>query len=222
VLVVTDDVAIPRSLCQALKHQGFRTVEASSSLDLDELVTRHHPMVIVLDLDHAPPQVLTSITRLRERSDVPVIVLSTRGGEGDKITALDAGADDYVIKPFGTSELLARIRVASRHARSRSAADEVVQVGPIRIDHARHWVTVDGRPVHLTPIEYRLLALLARHAGDVLSRAQLLHGVWGPEANEAHYLRVHISALRHKIERDPAHPRWLVTVTGVGYRLCDG
>ena len=221
VLVVEDDASLRRSLCQALRRERHRVIEAAASLTLDELVTRHHPMVIILDLDHAKPLVLSSVTRLRERFATPVIVLSARDGEGDKITALDAGADDYVTKPFGTSELLARVRVAMRHARRRDTVIDVIQAGPIRIDHARYQVTVNGTPVHLTPIEYRLLAALARHTGKVIPRDQLLHEIWGPETNAAHCLRVHLSALRQKLESDPARPRWLVTVPGVGYRLRD-
>ena len=152
-----------------------------------------------------------------------MIVLSARGREEDKVVALDAGADDYLTKPFGTSELLARIRVALRHARAQQQPDDpVLAVGPIRIDHARHEVTIGGNAVHLTPIEFRLLALLARHAGKVLTHRQLLHEVWGPRStHQTHYLRVHMAALRRKIEADPARPKYLMTEAGVGYRLRD-
>ena len=152
-----------------------------------------------------------------------MIVLSARDREDDKVLALDAGADDYLTKPFGTAELLARIRVALRHARGQAVPDDpVIAIGPMRIDQARHEVAVDGEPVHLTPIEFRLLALLAQHAGKVLTHRQLLHDVWGPRnTHQTHYLRVHMAALRRKIEADPARPRWLITEAGVGYRLLD-
>jgi two-component system KDP operon response regulator KdpE len=148
-----------------------------------------------------------------------VIVLSARASEGDKVMALDAGADDYVTKPFGAKELFARIRVALRYVRARPSADEVVETGPIQIDTARHLVTVAGRPVHLTPTEFRILALLARYRGAVVTRDQLTREVWGPSLEQADQIRVHIAALRKKIEEAPRRPRWLVTVVGVGYRL---
>ena len=167
----------------------------------------------------------TLLRRLREWSTAPVIVLSARDREDDKVLALDAGADDYLTKPFGTSELLARIRVALRHAHDRRPDDNddpVLAIGPMRIDQARHEVTVDGALVHLTPIEFRLLVMLARHVGKVLTHRQLLHDVWGPrDTHQTHYLRVHMAALRRKIEVDPARPRWLTTEAGVGYRLKD-
>ncbi len=166
---------------------------------------------------------LEVIRRLREWSSVPVIVLSARGGERDKVTALDAGADDYIEKPFGTDELLARLRVALRHsAGGAREADAVFKVGDLQVDQGRRRVQLDGKEVHLTPIEYRLLTTLVRHAGKVLTHRQLLREVWGPNHTEdAHYLRVFMAQLRRKIERDPAQPRYLLTESGVGYRLVD-
>ena len=145
------------------------------------------------------------------------------GQERDKVEALDAGADDYLTKPFGTGELLARIRVALRHARARGAADEpVLEVGPIKIDHARHEVTVDGAQVHLTPIEFKLLVLLARNAGKVLTHRRMIEEIWGPTyVSQTHSLRVHMSELRKKIEVDPARPKLIANEPGVGYRLRD-
>jgi two-component system KDP operon response regulator KdpE len=159
--------------------------------------------------------------RLREWTRAPIIVLSARGREEDKVNALDAGADDYLTKPFGVNELLARLRVALRHSHSGPAEEPVVETGPLRIDLARREVTMEGREVRLTPTEYKLLALLARHAGKVLTHRQILRDVWGPNASEPHYVRVHMAELRKKIEGDPARPRLLVTEPGVGYRLRD-
>jgi two-component system KDP operon response regulator KdpE len=223
VLVVEDEAPMRRFLCAALTSHGFRVAEAGSLARAHELATEARPAAILLDLGLPDGDGLSLLVALREWSTAPVIVLSARDREDDKVTALDAGADDYLTKPFGTSELLARIRVALRHARGHQISDDpVIAVGPIRIDQARYEVTVDDKPVHLTPIEYRLLVRLARHAGKVLTHRQLLHDVWGPRSTDhTHYLRVHMAALRRKIEADPARPRWLTTEAGVGYRLLD-
>jgi two-component system KDP operon response regulator KdpE len=166
---------------------------------------------------------LEVIRRLREWSSVPVIVLSARGGERDKVTALDVGADDYIEKPFGTEELLARIRVALRHAAGGGRAEDAVfAVGDLHVDQGRRQVRVSGKDVHLTPIEYRLLTTMIRHAGKVLTHRHLLRDVWGPNhVEDAHYLRVFMATLRRKIEPNPAQPRYLLTEPGVGYRLVD-
>lgn len=223
ILIVEDELPMRRFLRTALGAQGFRVVEAGTMREAEQAITSAPPAAILLDLGLPDGDGLALIQRLRGWSKVPVIVLSARDREDDKVSALDAGADDYLTKPFGTSELLARIRVALRHASTQALPDgPVVTIGPIRIDHARHEVAVDGTLVHLTPIEFRLLALLARHAGKVLTHRQILVEVWGPQA--AHHgesLRVHMAALRRKIEVDPARPRWLTTEVGVGYRLRD-
>jgi two-component system KDP operon response regulator KdpE len=223
VLIVEDEVPMRRFLRSALTTRGFRVVEAGTLRDAEIAVTDAPPDAILLDLGLPDGDGLDLLRRIREWSAAPVIVLSARDREHDKVTALDAGADDYLTKPFGTSELLARIRVALRHARAGAAAGEpVIALGPLAIDHARHEVTVDGRLIHLTPIEFRLLALLARNAGKVMTHRQLLHDVWGPRStHHTHYLRVHMAALRRKLEADPARPRWLTTEPGVGYRLRD-
>ena len=223
VLIVEDEVPMRRFLRSALITRGFRVIEAGTVREAEIAVTESPPDAILLDLGLPDGDGLDLLRRIREWSSAPVIVLSARDREDDKVLALDAGADDYLTKPFGTSELLARIRVALRHARGQTVADDpVITIGPMRIDQARHEVAVDGEPVHLTPIEFRLLALLARHGGKVLTHRQLLHDVWGPRnTHQTHYLRVHMAALRRKIEADPARPRWLITEAGVGYRLRD-
>ena len=223
ILVVEDEAPMRRFLCSALTSHGFRVAEAGTLAVAERLATEGPLAAVLLDLGLPDGDGLALLRQLREWSHAPVIVLSARDREDDKVLALDAGADDYLTKPFGTSELLARIRVALRHARGQAVADDpVIAIGPMRIDQARHEVVVDGEPVHLTPIEFRLLALLARHGGKVLTHRQLLHEVWGPRnTHQTHYLRVHMAALRRKIEADPARPRWLITEAGVGYRLLD-
>ncbi|MEP6861022.1 MAG: response regulator [Deltaproteobacteria bacterium] len=223
ILVVEDEAPMRRFLCSALTSHGFRVAEAGTLALAERLATESRPAAVLLDLGMPDGDGLVLLRQLREWSSAPVIVLSARDREDDKVLALDAGADDYLTKPFGTAELLARIRVALRHARGQAVPDDpVITIGPMRIDQARHEVAVDGEPVHLTPIEFRLLALLARHGGKVLTHRQLLHDVWGPRnTHQTHYLRVHMAALRRKIEADPARPRWLITEAGVGYRLRD-
>jgi two-component system KDP operon response regulator KdpE len=223
VLVVEDENPMRRFLRAALASHGYKVAEARSLAHAERLATESRPAAILLDLGLPDGDGLDLLRRLREWSTLPVIVLSARAREDDKVTALDAGADDYLTKPFGTRELLARVRVALRHARDPAiAADPVLAIGPIRIDQARHEVSLDGELVHLTPIEFRLLVLLARHAGKVLTHRQLLHELWGPRAaHQTNYLRVHMAALRRKLERDPARPRWLTTELHVGYRMRD-
>jgi two-component system KDP operon response regulator KdpE len=225
VLVVEDDEAVRRFLRTVLAGHGHAVVESTTIAGAIDQLTRSRPDAILLDLglpDGEGIRVLHALPPDEPR--IPVIVLSARGQEGDKVIALDSGADDYLTKPFGAGELMARMRaVMRRGAAAGGATPDVLEVGPIHIDQPRHEVTVEGRAVHLTPIEFKLLVELARQPGRVVTHRQLLRDVWGPNAVEtSHYLRVHVAALRRKIEHDPAQPRWLVTEAGVGYRLRDG
>ena len=226
ILVVEDEAALRRFLRAALTSHGFRLEEAETGAAALRSLTTHPPDLVILDLGLPDVDGIALTRDIRGWSAVPIVVVSARGREDDKVAALDAGADDYVTKPFGVAELLARIRVALRHARSAAALeadDAPLVVGPIRIDPERHRVTVAEREVRLTPTEYRLLWLLAKNAGKVLTHRHILREVWGPEhASDTHYVRVHMAELRKKIEVDPAHPRWLVTEPAVGYRLREG
>jgi two-component system KDP operon response regulator KdpE len=219
ILVIDDDRQLRRYLRTVLAGHGHRVVEAATVAAGIEEIGRCRPDLVLLDLGLPDGDGLLVLTAIRpDKPRVPVIVLSARGQEGDKVIALDSGADDYLTKPFGAGELMARIRAVVR--RGAAALPDVITVGPIQIDQPRHEVTVDAKLVHLTPIEFKLLLELARHPGRVLTHRQLLHEVWGPNAiDQSHYLRVHVAALRRKIEHDPAQPRWLVTEAGVGYRL---
>ncbi len=220
IVLIEDEPQIRRFLRATLGSQGYRLFEATSGEDwLVEAATRQ-PDVVIVDLGLPDMDGLQVIQRLREWSRVPIIVLSARGQERDKVAALDAGADDYVSKPFAVGELLARLRVALRHAAAGESGEPTFSVGDLRVDQLKRQVLVDGKEVHLTPTEYRLLTTLARHAGRVLSQRQLLKDVWGPgHTEQAHYLRVYMGALRRKLEKDPARPRYLLTEPGVGYRL---
>ncbi|HKW95881.1 MAG TPA: response regulator [Methylomirabilota bacterium] len=220
VVLIEDEPQIRRFLRATLGSQGYRLHEATSGEDgLIEAGIRQ-PDVVILDLGLPDMDGLQVIRRLREWSKVPIIVLSARGQEGDKVAALDAGADDYVSKPFAVGELQARLRVALRHAAAGESGDPTFTVAGLKVDQVKRQVLVDGTEVHLTPIEYRLLTTLVRHAGRVLSQRHLLKEVWGPaQTEQAHYLRVYMAQLRRKLERDPARPRYLLTEPGVGYRL---
>ncbi len=224
VLVIEDEPAILRFLRASLVTQGFRLVEATTGdAGLMQAATRQ-PDIVVLDLGLPDVDGLDVIRRLREWTTIPIIVLSARGQENDKIAALDAGADDYVSKPFGVGELLARMRVALRHAAQapHDASNPLFALGELQVDLARRRVFVGEAEVHLTRTEYKLLMTLVRHAGKVLTHRQLLREVWGPPYTEqTHYLRVYMGALRRKLETDPARPRYLLTEPGVGYRLAD-
>jgi two-component system, OmpR family, KDP operon response regulator KdpE len=222
VLVVEDEPQMRRFLRPALEGQGYRVIEAPTANEAMVSASTHNPDCVILDLGLPDGDGVEVTRRLREWSTMPIVVISARGQETDKIAALDAGADDYLTKPFGTGELLARLRVAQRHsARLRADMPEpVFEAGGLRVDLARRTVSRDGQELHLTPLEYKLLTTLVRHCGKVVTHRQLLKEVWGPAAvGETQYLRVYMAQLRHKIEKDPTRPALLTTETGVGYRL---
>lgn len=222
VLLIEDEPEIRRFLRATLPPQGYRLYEATTGQDGLAQAAARNPDLVLLDLGLPDMDGLEVARRLRDWARTPIIVLTARGQEQQKIEALDAGADDYVTKPFGVGELLARMRVALRHAArtSEQEPEEVFTVGALRVDLLRRQVTVRDRVVHLTPIEYKLLTTLIQHAGKVVTHRQLLKEVWGPlHVEEAHYIRVYMRQLRNKLEEDPARPRYLVTELGVGYRL---
>ena len=222
IVVIEDDPQIRRFLRTGLESHGFEIHEADSGrLGLTEAANRK-PDLVILDLGLPDTDGVEVVQRLREWTSMPILVLSARTLETDKIAALDAGADDYLTKPFGLGELLARIRVALRHAQAGAMQDSqgVFSVAELRVDLPHRRVHRDGAEVHLTPIEYRLLSVLIKHAGKVLTHRQLLKEVWGPGYVErTHYLRIYMANLREKLEADPARPRFLLTEAGVGYRL---
>ncbi len=222
ILMVEDDPQIRRFLRATLDAEGYRFQEATTAAEGLTQAASHQPDLILLDLGLPDRDGLDVIRGVREWSHVPILILSARGQEADKIAALDLGADDYVAKPFTVGELLARIRAALRRSLSPAAA-EVVCFGRVEVDPEKRIVKVDGAEVHLTPNEYKLLQVMLRHPGKVLTQRQLLNEVWGPNATEqAQYLRVYIAQLRRKLERDPARPEHLQTEPGVGYRLVTG
>jgi two-component system KDP operon response regulator KdpE len=221
-LVIEDEEEMRRLLRTTLRAHGYQVVEAATAREGLMHAAGRNPDVVLLDLGLPDRDGLDVLRALRAGSGVPVIIISARGREPEKVAALDEGADDYLTKPFGVSELLARVRVALRHASSPLAApkESVVQVGDVRIDLLRRRVLRQEVPVHLTPIEYRLLAVMVREAGRVVTHRKLLREVWGPNAQEQpHYLRVYMAQLRRKLEHDPTRPRLILTESGVGYRL---
>lgn len=222
VLVIEDEVPIRRFLKFTLVDHGYSFREAQTAKDGMTKVASERPDIIILDLGLPDMDGLEVTRQLREWSKVPIIILSARGQEKDKVEALDAGADDYLTKPFGVSELLARVRVALRHASRLASGQEesTFSFGDVTVDFAKRNVLMGGVEVHLTRIEYKLLNTLIKHAGKVVTHNQLLREIWGMEySEESNYLRVYMAHLRRKLERDPARPQFFITEAGVGYRL---
>lgn len=222
VLVVEDEPQMRKFIRASLLSHGYRLLEAEKGVDGVALLTSHNPDLVLLDLGLPDADGIDLAKQIREWSQVPIIVLSARGKEEDKVAALDAGADDYLTKPFGVNELLARMRVAERHSRVAHGVASVQQFefGALKIDLIKRIVSVDSKEIRLTPTEYKLLVYLAQNAGKVLTHNQILKEIWGASyTNQTHYVRVHMAELRKKVEQDPARPVLLVTEPGVGYRL---
>jgi two-component system KDP operon response regulator KdpE len=220
VLVVDDEVQIRRFLRAGFELDGFIVQDAETGNEALRLATLNSPDLVILDLGLPDMDGREVLERLRGWSSVPLIVLSVRSNEAEKVRLLESGADDYVVKPFGMAELLARAHAAMRRQVRVSSGEPVVRIGPLAIDLAARMVTIDGARVLLTPKEYRLLQLLAQHAGNVVTHQFLLKEIWGsPHLNDTHYLRIFMRKLRQKIETDPTQPRMLLTELGVGYRL---
>ncbi len=219
VLIIEDERQIRHFVRTALEVAGYRVMEADTGKHGLSEIAAHKPDLVILDLGLPDMNGIEVVRRLREWASVPIVVLSARMDESNKVAALDLGADDYLTKPFSTGELLARLRVALRH--KTAVGDEgIFRVGELCVDRVQRRVTVDDKEIHLTPIEYRLLVALVKNAGKVLTHQVLLKEVWGPGHQErAHYLHIYMGHLRHKLEREPARPRYLLTETGVGYRL---
>lgn len=218
-LVIEDDPPIRRFLHGTLQAEGLRVVEAESVRRGLIEAGSHKPDLVILDLGLPDGSGIDFLKDLRTWSQIPVIVLSARTLEAEKVDALDAGADDYLVKPFGTAELLARVRAQMRR-RTQVSEESEIRFGDVRVDLARRAVTRAGEAVSLTPVEYRLLTLMLQHAGKVLTHRQLLQEVWGPgHADRSHYVRLYVGYLRKKLETNPARPEHIVTETGVGYRF---
>ena len=220
ILIIEDESSLRRFLVPTLVNHDYQVLTAATGADGLAMARSHNPDLVLLDLglpDLDGGQVLES---LRQWSRKPILIISARNQEQDKVRALDLGADDYLTKPFGAEELLARIRVALRHAAHAALETPVLQCGALKLDLERREVAMDGTPVRLTPLEYRLLEALAQRAGKVATHAQLLNEVWGPVgAGQTHYLRIYMGTLRRKLEPDPTRPRYLLTEPSIGYRL---
>lgn len=225
ILIVEDDETIGNFMSAVLNANGYKVIRCTGGKEAIQMNASHIPDLILLDLGLPDMDGLEVLKNIRTWSKVPVVVVSARGYEREKVEALDLEADDYIVKPFGTSELLARIRTALRHGVQRGEGEErqetIVKVGELEIDFDKRIVTMVGERVHLTPIEYKIMALLLRHPGKVLTHDYIIKEIWGPYANESRTLRVNMANIRRKIEKNPGEPRYILTEMGVGYRLAD-
>lgn len=225
VLLVEDELPISNFISTILTHNSYNVIKAETGRDALALTSSHCPDIILLDLGLPDLDGIEVLKNIREWSSIPVVVVSARGHEREKVEALDLGADDYITKPFGTSELLARIRTAVRHSQKASddkftEFDKII-IGGFCIDYEKRIVKVDDKEVHLTPIEYKIIVLLSRNVGKVLTHDFLMKEIWGPYVNENQTLRVNMANIRRKIEANPAEPKYIITEIGVGYRMVD-
>jgi len=223
ILIVEDEDTISGFISTMLASNDYRFVKAGTGHEAASMAASHMPDLILLDLGLPDIDGIEVLKRLRAWSDVPVIVVSARGHEREKVEALDLGADDYITKPFGTHELLARIRTALRHSQTAPAkkADGVFSVGELKIDYEKRAVWLAGKLIHFTPIEYKILLLLSQNAGKVQTHASIIREIWGPYTNENQALRVNMANIRRKLEKNPAEPRYILTEVCVGYRMTD-
>jgi two-component system KDP operon response regulator KdpE len=219
-LIVEDDLQTRRFLKSSLSHKGWRIIEADDGKSGLAMIKNENPDLVILDIGLPDMDGISVTKRLRQISDLPVLILSARSEEQNKIMALDAGADDYLTKPFGTGELQARIKALLRRSNRANPNNEIFETGQLKVDLAQRKVFISDNEVRITPIEFRLLSILVRQAGLVVTHRQILMEVWGAEhIRDQHYLRVYMGQLRHKLEINPARPRYLMTEVGVGYRL---
>jgi two-component system KDP operon response regulator KdpE len=225
ILLVEDELAISNFIQAVLTHNNYNVIKAENGWNAIGLTSSHCPDLILLDLGLPDMDGIQVLKNIREWSNIPIIVVSARGHEREKVEALDLGADDYITKPFGTSELLARIRTAVRHSHKgkeeiRPDADRII-IGGLYIDFDKRVIKVDDKEIHLTPIEYKIMLLLSRNVGKVLTHDYIMKEIWGPYINENQTLRVNMANIRRKIEANPAEPKYIVTEVGVGYRMVD-
>ncbi len=225
VLLVEDELPISNFISTILTHNSYNVIKAETGRDALALTSSHCPDIILLDLGLPDMDGIDVLKNIREWSSIPVVVVSARGHEREKVEALDLGADDYITKPFGTSELLARIRTAVRHSQKlpedKLPEQDRVSVGGLCIDYEKRIVKVEEKEVHLTPIEYKIIVLLSKNVGKVLTHDFLIKEIWGPYVNENQTLRVNMANIRRKIEANPAEPKYIITEVGVGYRMVD-
>lgn len=220
ILIIEDDLQISQFLQSSLKTHGYHTFCASTIAGGKSLFNEHKPALIILDLNLPDGDGRNFITHLRTSSDIPILVLSARQSEQEKVTCFELGADDYLAKPFGVNELLARVKVSLRRTAMMSLRDDIYKLNDLEIDTVNSSVLLNKQPVHLTPIEFKLLFMLAKRPGKVFTHRQLLSDVWGAEfVDDTHYLRIHMGRLRARLEKNPAAPCYILTEVGIGYRL---
>ncbi|MDP4151879.1 MAG: response regulator [Bacillota bacterium] len=224
VLIVEDESSIVNFISAILTSNNYKVIEAENGEKGLLMTSSFHPDIILLDLGLPDIDGIEVLKKIREKSEIPVIVVSARWDEHEKVKALDLGADDYVTKPFGTSELLARIRTALRHRRKTfvsNSESDVISIGNLVVNTVKRVVTVDGKEVHLTPVEYKIILLLSKNTGKVLTLDYITKEIWGPYTNEDNALRVNMANIRRKIEKNPAEPKYILTEVGVGYRMVE-